>query len=67
MQIDRTFIVASIAGSDPTGGAGIQGDLKTFAAHGVVGTAVITAVTVQNHEGVFGVHAVPPGVVASHA
>ncbi len=65
MQIDRTFIVASIAGSDPTGGAGIQGDLKTFAAHGVVGTAVITAVTVQNHEGVFGVHAVPPGVVAS--
>lgn len=55
----------SIAGSDPTGGAGIQGDLKTFAAHGVVGTAVVSAVTVQNHEGVRAIHAIPPSIVAA--
>jgi len=45
--------LCTIAGSDPTGGAGLQGDLKTFAAHGVVGTAVVTAVTVQGRSGVF--------------
>ena len=44
--------LCTIAGSDPTGGAGLQGDLKTFAAHGVVGTAVVTAVTVQGRRGV---------------
>ena len=44
----------TIAGSDTCGGAGIQADLKTFSAHGTYGMSVITAVTVQNTQGVFG-------------
>src|SRR5690606_27015336 len=56
--------VLSIAGSDPSGGAGIQADLKTFAARGVYGMAVITALTAQNTRGVSGVEAVPTGFVA---
>ena len=55
----------TIAGSDPSGGAGIQGDLKTFHAHGVYGMAVLTALTVQNTRGVTGVHDVPPEFVAA--
>lgn len=51
--------VLSIAGSDPSGGAGIQADLKTFSALGCYGMAVITALTAQNTRGVSGVH-VPP-------
>lgn len=47
--------VLTIAGSDSSGGAGIQADLKTFSAHGVFGMSVITAVTAQNTQGVFGV------------
>jgi hydroxymethylpyrimidine/phosphomethylpyrimidine kinase len=57
--------VLSIAGSDPSGGAGIQADLKAFSARGVYGMAVLTALTAQNTQGVSGVHLVPPQFVAS--
>lgn len=56
--------VLSIAGSDPSGGAGIQADLKTFSALGVYGMAVITSLTAQNTRGVAGVADVPPDFVA---
>jgi len=52
-------VALTVAGSDPSGGAGIQADLKTFSALGVYGTAVLTALTAQNTRGVTGVHAVP--------
>lgn len=55
----------SIAGSDPSGGAGIQADLKTFAALGCYGMAALTALTAQNTQGVSAVHAVPPEFLAS--
>ena len=55
--------VLSIAGSDPSGGAGIQGDLKTFAAFGVWGCAVPTALTAQSSRGVHDVWPVPATVV----
>jgi hydroxymethylpyrimidine/phosphomethylpyrimidine kinase len=54
----------TIAGSDSGGGAGIQADLKTFAAFRVFGMSVLTAVTAQNSVGVHGVHNVPPEFVA---
>jgi hydroxymethylpyrimidine/phosphomethylpyrimidine kinase len=54
----------TIAGSDSGGGAGIQADLKTFAALGVFGMSVITSVTAQNTVGVQGVHDLPPEFVA---
>jgi hydroxymethylpyrimidine/phosphomethylpyrimidine kinase len=54
----------SIAGSDPSGGAGIQGDLKAFSANNVYGMAVITALTAQNTTGVSGIHRVPAHFVA---
>jgi hydroxymethylpyrimidine/phosphomethylpyrimidine kinase len=57
-------IVLSIAGSDPSGGAGVQADLKTFSALGAYGGAVITALTAQNTRGVTGIHNVPPDFVA---
>jgi hydroxymethylpyrimidine/phosphomethylpyrimidine kinase len=58
-------IVLSIAGSDPSAGAGIQQDLKTITAMGCYGTTVITALTSQNTQGVKDVMTVPPDVVAS--
>jgi hydroxymethylpyrimidine/phosphomethylpyrimidine kinase len=56
--------VLTIAGSDPGGGAGIQADLKTFAARGVYGMSVLTALTAQNTTGVQGVFEVPADFVA---
>lgn len=55
--------VLTIAGSDCSGGAGIQADLKTMAAHGVFGMSVITAVTAQNTQGVFAVEDISPEVI----
>lgn len=54
----------TIAGSDSGGGAGIQADLKTFAALGVYGISVLTAVTAQNTSGVQGIHELPADFVA---
>jgi hydroxymethylpyrimidine/phosphomethylpyrimidine kinase len=56
--------VLTIAGSDPSGGAGIQADLKTFSALGVYGASVITALTAQNTRGVRGLTVVEPAFVA---
>ena len=55
----------TIAGSDPSAGAGIQADLKTFAAFGVYGTSVITAITAQNTRGMIDVNPLSPGMVAA--
>lgn len=55
----------TIAGSDPSGGAGVQGDLKTFSAFGGYGMAAITALTAQNTYGVTGVWPVAPEIVAA--
>src|SRR5215467_3625515 len=55
-----TPVALTIAGSDSSGGAGIQADLKSFAALGVYGASAITALTAQNTKGVSGIHAVPP-------
>jgi hydroxymethylpyrimidine/phosphomethylpyrimidine kinase len=58
-------IALTIAGSDSSGGAGIQADLKSFAALGVYGASVITALTAQNTRGVTGIHQVPAGFVTA--
>ena len=61
----NVFKVLTIAGSDSGGGAGIQADLKTFAAFGVYGTSVITAITAQNTKHVVEVLELPPAMVAA--
>ncbi len=58
-----TAIAVTIAGSDSSGGAGIQADLKTFSALGVYGASVITALTAQNTRGVTAIHEAPAGFV----
>ncbi len=58
-------VALTIAGSDPSGGAGIQADLKTFTVHSVYGASVITALTAQSSLGVRGVHNVPASFVAA--
>src|SRR5438309_2247882 len=60
-----TPMALTIAGSDSSGGAGVQADLKTFAALGVYGASVITALTAQNTTGVTGIHQVPAEFVTA--
>ena len=61
----KTPTAMTVAGSDSGGGAGIQADLKTFAALGVYGTSALTAITAQNTLGVTAVHELPPELVAA--
>jgi len=58
-------VAMTIAGSDPSGGAGLQADLKTFHQHGVYGTSVVTLLTVQNTQKVESVEVLGPGFVVS--
>jgi hydroxymethylpyrimidine/phosphomethylpyrimidine kinase len=60
-----TAIALTVAGSDSSGGAGIQADLKTFAALGVYGASAIAALTAQNTQGVTGIHDVPPDFIVA--
>lgn len=55
--------VLSIAGSDCSGGAGIQADLKTFSAHGVFGMSVIVSVVAENTDRVIGIQDVSPDMI----
>jgi hydroxymethylpyrimidine/phosphomethylpyrimidine kinase len=60
-----TPIAVTIAGSDSGGGAGLEGDLKTFSALGVYGACVVTALTAQNTKGVTAIHDVPADFVTA--
>ncbi|MDO4325200.1 MAG: bifunctional hydroxymethylpyrimidine kinase/phosphomethylpyrimidine kinase [bacterium] len=60
---DSIHTVLTIAGSDCSGGAGIQADLKTMSAFGVYGMSVITAVTAQNTTGVYGISQIPAEMI----
>ncbi|TAL85403.1 MAG: bifunctional hydroxymethylpyrimidine kinase/phosphomethylpyrimidine kinase [Rhodanobacter sp.] len=65
MPLQRVPVALSIAGSDSSGGAGIQADLKTFSALGVYGATVLTAVTAQSTRGISAVHIIPPQIVSA--
>jgi len=65
IEVNTVKKLLTIAGSDSSGGAGIQADLKTFAAHGVFGMSVITAVTAQNTQGVVAVQEITPEMIAA--
>jgi len=56
-------VVLAIGGSDPSGGAGIQADLATFAEHGVLGICAVTAVTAQNEEDILAIHPTPADIL----
>lgn len=58
------FNALTIAGSDSCGGAGIQADIKSFSANGVYGMSVITAITAQNTQGVFGIQDINPEMIS---
>lgn len=60
----RRDCVLTVAGVDPSGGAGVAADLKTFSAHGCYGMCAVTALTAQNTRGVYGVRTVEPEFVA---
>ena len=65
MTIKRYARILTIAGSDSGGGAGIQADMKTFAALGCFGMSAITAITAQNTMGVTAIHGLPPEMVGA--
>lgn len=67
METTRRPVVLTIAGSDPSGGAGLQADLKTFHQFGVYGAAAVTLLTVQNTVSVSRVETMPPDLVAAQA
>ena len=61
--MSKLFNALTIAGSDSSGGAGIQADIKAFSANGVYGMSIITAITAQNTQGVFGIMDVTPEII----
>lgn len=63
MEYSEYVKVLTIAGSDSSGGAGVQADIKTMSSLGVYAASAITAVTVQNTKGVTAVHTIPPDII----
>ncbi|WP_300350803.1 bifunctional hydroxymethylpyrimidine kinase/phosphomethylpyrimidine kinase [Clostridium sp.] len=61
--MSKVINALTIAGSDSSGGAGIQADIKSFSANGVFGMSIITAITAQNTQGVFGIMDVTPEII----